>query len=141
MMTASERIRQIEALVSDLIEVNREIPVVVEGSSDVRCLRRLGLQGDLIKVHGGKSLYEFCADLSACHARVLLLTDWDGKGQKLHHQLTRDLEADWQAQARFREELIRLCSPEIQEVEHIGRLLKRLKVMEEMSGNQERPSC
>jgi 5S rRNA maturation endonuclease (ribonuclease M5) len=127
----SDQIRQLELLITQLIEVNREIPVIVEGDQDVRCLRALGFKGAILKVHAGKTFYEFCQDLSAQYHRVVLLTDWDRKGQQIHEQLVRDLEAEWLPYNPFREGFKLLCSPDIQEVEQLGRHLENLKNLEE----------
>ncbi len=53
-----ERIGRIEYLIARLIETNQDIPVIVEGEQDVRTLRKLGLQGTILKVHTGETLYD-----------------------------------------------------------------------------------
>lgn len=122
-----ERIGRLEFLIARLIETNQDIPVIVEGEQDVRTLRKLGLQGTILKVHSGKTLYEFCLDLSERYSRVVLLMDWDNRGQQIHTQLARDLEADWMPYDSFRQCLKLLCHPEIQEVEQLARHLQTLK--------------
>jgi 5S rRNA maturation endonuclease (ribonuclease M5) len=126
-----QRIRQLEFLITQLIETNHEVPVIVEGEQDVQCLRALGLTGAILKVHTGKTLYEFCHDLSARYRQVILLMDWDRKGQQIHEQLVRDLEADWMPYDPFRQGLKLLCQPDIQEVEQLGRHLKTLRHLDE----------
>jgi 5S rRNA maturation endonuclease (ribonuclease M5) len=135
----SERIRQLEFLITRLIETNREVPVIVEGEQDVRCLRALGLTGTILKVHNGRTLYEFCLDLSSRYRQVILLMDWDRKGQQIHEQLIRDLEADWMPYDSLRQGLKFLCHPDIQEVEQLGRHLETLKHLEEKAQQENRP--
>jgi 5S rRNA maturation endonuclease (ribonuclease M5) len=136
-MEYTERIKEFELLIAHLVEANREIPVVVEGDQDVRCLRALGLKGTMIKVHTGKTFYEFCQDLSAKYPQVILLMDWDRRGEQIHQQLTRDLDAEWSPYNYFREGLKFLCYPDIQEVEQLARLLENLKLLEEKSSHPE----
>ena len=138
-MDPSERIRQLELLMTRLIETNHEVPVIVEGEQDVRCLRGLGFTGTILKVHTGKTLYEFCHDLSAKYPQVILLMDWDRKGQQIHEQLVRDLEAIWMPYDPFRQGLKLLCYPDIQEVEQLDRHLKALKHLEEKTHPENRP--
>ncbi len=138
-MEYTERIRQLELLITHLIEINHEIPVIVEGNQDVRCLRALGLKGAILKVHIGKTFYEFCHDLSAKYHRVILLMDWDRKGQQIHEQLVRDLDAEWLVYNPFREGLKLLCYPDIQEVEQLERYLETLKYLEEKAHQENRP--
>jgi 5S rRNA maturation endonuclease (ribonuclease M5) len=138
-MEYTERIRQIELLITHLIEANLEIPVVVEGDQDVRCLRTLGLKGIIIKIHIGKTFYEFCQDLSAKYHQVILLIDWDRKGQQIHKQLVRDLDAEWLPYNPFREGLKLLCHPDIQEVEQLERYLETLKCLEKKVHQENRP--
>ncbi len=138
-MEYTERIRQLELLITRLIEINSEIPVIVEGDQDVRCLRTLGFKGTILKVHTGKTFYEFCHDLSAKYGRVILLMDWDRKGQQIHEQLVRDLDAEWLPYNHFREGLKLLCHPDIQEVEQLWRHLENLKLLEERTHPENRP--
>ena len=126
-MHDSEQIEKLQRLIAGLIEANQEVPVVVEGEQDVRCLRQLGLTGQILKVHLGRSLYEFSPHRSDRYDKVILLTDWDRKGDQIHERLTEDLSTDWSSHAWFRQTLRLLCNPDIQEVEHVGRHLECLK--------------
>lgn len=130
-MSYLNRIRQLELLITHLIETNQEVPVIVEGQQDVRCLRKLGLRGPILKVHSGKTLYEFCNDLSERYGRIILLMDWDRKGQQIHEQLIRVLETNWMPYDSFRQVFKHLCHPDIQELEQLGRHLQNLKGLQE----------
>jgi len=127
----SERIRELERLITQLIESNHEVPVIVEGEEDVKCLRKLGLRGLILKVHTGKTLHEFCTDLSEQYNRVILLMDWDRKGQQIHERLARDLDSNWMRYDPIRQGLKFLCHPDIQEVEQLDRHLQGLKDLQE----------
>ena len=127
----SERIRKLEYLITRLIESNQEVPIIVEGKEDVKCLRKLGLKGLILKVHTGKTLHELCNDLSDRYSRVILLMDWDRKGQQIHEQLVRDLDSNWMPYDPIRQGLKSLCPPDIQEVEQLDRHLQGLKDLQE----------
>jgi 5S rRNA maturation endonuclease (ribonuclease M5) len=133
----SERVSQLEVLITRLIEANQEVPVVVEGQKDAKCLTELGLKGAILKVHTGKTFYEFCDDLSKRYDRVILLMDWDQKGEQIHTQLAEYLEADWIPYDSFRQGLKHLCHPDIHEVEHLARHLRALKNLQKLPRDED----
>ncbi|MCI0526756.1 MAG: hypothetical protein L0Y56_04790, partial [Nitrospira sp.] len=53
------------------------------------------------------------------------------KGQQIHEQLVRDLDAEWLGYNTFREGFKLLCHPDIQEVEQLARHLENLKLLQE----------
>jgi len=120
----AERLREVFEILHD---INESAPVVVEGKKDALALRELGLSGEIIKLHGGKNLYDFCEDLISRFDRVILLMDWDRKGEELTKALSIHLIGHWEEFASFRELLRLLCQKEISHVEGIPKLLKRLE--------------
>ncbi len=110
-----------------LLEVNRHVPVVVEGKRDAQALRRLGLVGEIITLHRGKGLYEFSEHLLQKHHRVVLLLDWDKTGEHLMGLLREHLRGHYEEFAPFRELLRILCQKDINDIEGIPALLKRLE--------------
>ena len=120
----AERLREVFEILHD---INESAPVVVEGKKDALALRELGLSGEIIKLHGGKNLYDFCEDLISRFDRVILLMDWDRKGEELTRALSVHLEGHWEEFASFRELLRLLCQKEISHIEGIPKLLKRLE--------------
>ena len=67
--------------------------VVVEGERDARSLNRLGLNGPIARVHQGRPLSHLAHELGEGRERVILLTDWDGRGGLLARRLKGFLEA------------------------------------------------
>jgi len=67
--------------------------VLVEGKRDVAVLRILGLEGEIIVLNRGKSIVERCDGIAQIHEHVLLLTDWDYKGEELHERIVRALRS------------------------------------------------
>jgi 5S rRNA maturation endonuclease (ribonuclease M5) len=123
-MERAERLREI---IEHLHDINERIPVIVEGKKDASALRSLGLTGDVITLHNGKNLYDFCDDIARRFHRVILLLDWDKKGEDLNRILTHHLEGHWEEFSSFRELLRMLCQKEIKDIEGIPKLLKRLE--------------
>ncbi|PKK85206.1 MAG: topoisomerase [Thermoplasmata archaeon HGW-Thermoplasmata-1] len=90
-MDYEESLEELEKTVCELIEENELVPVIVEGEKDVHALRLLGLRGEIIMMHAGKSLPTFCDEIAERHGRVILLTDWDRKGGQFMRLLKNNL--------------------------------------------------
>lgn len=114
-----------EAL-SALAEVNRRCPVIVEGKKDARALRKLGLRGEIVTLHRGKGLYEFCEDVADRFPKVVLLLDWDSEGENLYRTVAQNLSGHWEEFIVFRDLLKILCQKDVKDVEGIPKLLSRL---------------
>jgi len=54
-----ERAERLRVVFQSLYEVNKRIPIIVEGKRDVSALRKIGLVGEIIALHGGRGIYEF----------------------------------------------------------------------------------
>jgi 5S rRNA maturation endonuclease (ribonuclease M5) len=65
-------------------------PSCVEGKRDLETLRRLGIEGEVVTVNRGKGLYEVARELDR-YDDVVLLMDWDQRGEQLH----RNLRGTW----------------------------------------------
>jgi 5S rRNA maturation endonuclease (ribonuclease M5) len=123
----SERAERLREILEELDEVNREIPVVVEGKKDASALRSLGLSGEIITLHNGQNIYDFCETLTRRHRQIVLLLDWDRKGEELTRLLSSHLAGHWEEFSTFRDILKILCQKEIKDIEGIPSLLKRLE--------------
>jgi 5S rRNA maturation endonuclease (ribonuclease M5) len=120
----AERLREV---LESLYEANKLVPVIVEGRRDANALRRLGLVGEIITLHRGKGIYEFCQHIDANHHKAILLLDWDREGENLFKRLGRNLSGHWEEFSIFREALKALCQKDIKDVEGIPKLLRRLE--------------
>lgn len=123
----TERAERLREILMDLQEVNEIIPIIVEGKKDASALRKLGLQGEIITLHNGKSLYDFCVEILDRFSRVIILVDWDRKGENLNKTLSAHLEGHWEEFAHFREIIKLLCQKDINDIEGIPKLLRRLE--------------
>ena len=122
-----ERAERLRKIIEALYEINKVVPVIVEGKKDACALRNLGLTGEVIILHNGKSLYDFCTDITERFHRVILLLDWDKKGENLNKILSENLKGHWEEFSSFREILKLLCQKEIRDIEGIPKLLYRLE--------------
>jgi len=122
-----ERAERLRGVIEHLHEVNKQTPVIVEGKKDAIALRALGLTGEVITLHNGKNLYDFCDDIAHRFRRVVLLLDWDKKGEDLNRVLSDHLEGQWEEYSSFRELLKILCQKDIKDIEGIPKLLRRIE--------------
>ena len=123
----ADRAERLREILEHLQEINKGVPVIVEGKKDVSALRSLGLTGDIITLHNGSGLYDFCDDIAEKFHRVILLLDWDRKGEDLNRVLSAHLRGHWEEFSSFRELFRLLCQKEIKDIEGIPKLLRRLE--------------
>lgn len=82
-----ERMRRGLALLLELSEEG--VAIAVEGARDVEALRGLGVSGPLYTL-AGRNMVSL-ADILSRHRRVLILFDFDCRGERLAAQLTERL--------------------------------------------------
>ena len=122
-----ERAERLRAVIEYLNEINENVPIIVEGKRDASALKKLGVSGEIIKLHNGKNLYDFCDDISRKFPQVILLLDWDQTGDDLYKTITNYLKGQFEEFSSFRELLRILCQKDINDIEGIPKLLKRLE--------------
>jgi 5S rRNA maturation endonuclease (ribonuclease M5) len=122
-----ERAERLREIMDALCEINNHVPIIVEGKKDALALRKLGLAGEIIALHGGKGLYEFSEEIAERFSTIVLLLDWDVKGEALFKALSANLRTHWEEFSAFRELLKMICQKEIKDVESIPSLLMRLE--------------
>jgi len=94
---------ELEEALSELIEENRVIPIVVEGEKDIFALKKLGVVGVIISINSGLSLTDFCDSLARDYKDIIILTDWDRKGGFLCHTIKKNLEGRVNCNIYYRE--------------------------------------
>ena len=127
-MNAYEEIHQdLVDTIAALIEANRTTPVIVEGERDVRSLQTLGLEGEVIPLNSGVSLFHLAESLARRHAAAIILTDWDRRGGQLARLLRDALEANQvRFDTDFRARLTLLCRKDIKDVEGLAGFVERV---------------
>ncbi|MCX7913214.1 MAG: toprim domain-containing protein [Thermodesulfovibrionales bacterium] len=121
-----ERAERLKETLLSLYEINKKVPIIVEGKRDVLALKKLGFIGEIITIHSGKNLYEFCESILQRNNKVILLLDWDKTGETLYRKLQIDLKGLWEEFAPLRDFLKILCQKDISHIEDIPSLLNRL---------------
>jgi 2,5-diamino-6-(ribosylamino)-4(3H)-pyrimidinone 5'-phosphate reductase len=94
---------ELEEALSELIEENKNIPIVVEGEKDIFALKKLGVNGLIISINSGLSLTDFCDGLAQDYKEIIILTDWDRKGGFLCHTIRKNLEGRISCNLYYRE--------------------------------------
>lgn len=124
--TDIERAERLKEVLRSLYEVNKSVPVIVEGRRDVLALRKIGLVGEIITLHSGKGLYDFSEEIARTFSRVVLLMDWDEKGETLLKTVSGHLKGHWEEFSPLRGIIKALCQKDIKDMEGIPGLLERL---------------
>ncbi|AXV39685.1 toprim domain-containing protein [Methanobacterium sp. BAmetb5] len=114
------------------------IPVLIEGQKDERALRELGVNGNFIKVSGsGLKLFEIAEIAAQSSSRVVILTDFDRKGNQLAKRLSEDIQSlGSHPDLRFRNTLMGITRRFIKDIESLPRHLEQLELEENPSGGQ-----
>lgn len=127
-MDINEQIKEIEKIIDEAKELNITAPIIVEGIKDRRALKRLGFEGEIIKISEGKSIFTFCEELAKKFKKVIILTDWDSHGGRLCRILKKSLTAN---SIRYNEDirsrLLFYCRKEVKDVEGIVPMLENMK--------------
>ena len=85
-------LEEIEEAIEELRELNKDIPIVVEGAKDVEALHSLGINGRIITIYHGIEIANFCDSIAKEYKEIIILTDWDKKGWQLCKKIVRNLK-------------------------------------------------
>ncbi|KAA0000959.1 MAG: toprim domain-containing protein [Thermoplasmata archaeon] len=91
-MDCRSAIEHIEKAIEEIKQKNKEIPIIVEGEKDVEALHRLGINGEILIVHCGKKIANFCDIIASKYKEIIILTDWDKKGWRLCKKIEENLK-------------------------------------------------
>lgn len=110
--------------------MNETTPILVEGKRDVHALRNLGCRGTVVPLHNGQPLFNVAEDFSREAGDVILLTDWDRKGDQLSEVLEANLAANGvRVDVSFRLRIRDIVASQLKDVEsllpHVRRNLAR----------------
>lgn len=125
-MDDETRFERLMEVVDELVAENLTTPIVVEGRRDVEALRALGCTGDVHVLNAGTTLHERAEALAAGTSWVILLTDWDRKGEDLFVAMREKLAANGvRADGAFRDRLRLWMRPPVKEVEDLAAYVAR----------------
>lgn len=118
----------LEELIASLIEASSEgAAVIVEGRRDELSLRSLGLAGPVIMA-SRRSALDLAEDAARRYSRIILLTDWDGKGDEMCRMIERHLRSlGCRPDGEIRSRLKKLVKKEIKDVESLSRYTERMR--------------
>ncbi len=127
-----ERLEKLEGLILELQQMSdKGAVIIVEGKRDRKALRALGITGD-IELGTKKSILVFSEDVAREYNNVIVLTDWDEKGDKLASLMEgylRSTSAD--VNMDIRKKIKNLVQKRIKDIEsldtHISNLGHNLK--------------
>jgi len=127
-----ERLEKLEGLILELKQMSdKGAVIIVEGKRDRKALRALGITGD-IELGTKKSILVFCEDVAREYNNVIVLTDWDEKGDKLASLMEGYLRSTSAAvNMDIRRKIKNLVQKRIKDIEsldtHISNLRPNLK--------------
>lgn len=128
MLSAEERLEQLENILEDLEELSHNTPIVVEGIRDVAALRKLGITKNVIALNRGDSIFGFAEKIVKRHQSVIILTDWDRRGGTLARMLKEALKANGvAANITIRARIVILSKKEIKDIESMPTFIDRLR--------------
>ena len=128
MMDECERLAEVQQVIDEL--ANRALngaTILVEGKRDREALDLLGIKGEIIMT-SQKPLFNLCEELARSSGDVIILTDWDERGEEVARQVRTFLEADGvRPDTTIRATIIPLVRKEIKDVENLHKYMERLK--------------
>jgi 5S rRNA maturation endonuclease (ribonuclease M5) len=102
-MDYKKSLEDMDRVLSELIDENKKITIVVEGEKDIIALRKLGVLGKIISLNKGFNLIDFADYIAKNFKEIIILTDWDRRGGFLCHTLIRNLKGRVFCNTYFRE--------------------------------------
>ncbi len=101
--------------------------VLVEGKRDREALAKLGVAGEIVMT-SQQSLLNLCEGLARSKKDIIILTDWDERGEEVARQIILYMEADGsRPDNTLRVRLRGLLKKEIMEVENLYIYMENLK--------------
>ena len=127
-----ERLEKLEELILELQQMSdKGALIIVEGQRDRKALRALGIAGTIM-LGTKKSILVFCEEVAREYNNVIILTDWDEKGDKLAALMEGYLRStSAAANMDIRKKILNLVRKRIKDIEsldtHISNLRHDLK--------------
>ena len=87
--------KKLSCIIEELkICAEQGMPILIEGKKDEQALKNLGIHGNFIKVSGsGLKLFEIAEMAVKSSSKVIILTDFDKKGNELAKRLAEDIQS------------------------------------------------
>ncbi|WP_424356158.1 toprim domain-containing protein [Methanobacterium sp. MBAC-LM] len=113
------------------------MPILIEGKKDEEALRKLGITGNIIKVSGsGLKLFEVAEIAAKTSSKVIILTDFDKKGDILAKKLSEDIQSlGSHPDLNIRKNIIKITRRYIKDIESLPKHMKQLELEINPYGN------
>jgi len=133
-----KRLERIEELLLELSEYSgRGAVIIVEGKRDILSMKRLGIKGrfELATRH---SLFNFSERIAGLGNEVIILTDWDRRGDLLAAKLSEYFENfGIKPELKIRNKLRLITQKEIKDIESLYTYVSKLRSKTGVSLNPE----
>jgi 5S rRNA maturation endonuclease (ribonuclease M5) len=118
----------LEELIASLLDASYQgAAIIVEGRRDLQALRALGLPGPVIMA-SRRSALDLAEDAARSYAQIILLTDWDGKGDEMCKTIEYHLRSvGSRPDKEIRSRLKKLVKKEIKDVESLSQYAQRMR--------------
>ncbi len=130
--------RRLSRIVEELSScVEQGMPILIEGKKDEEALRELGIKGNIIKVSGsGLKLFEIAEIAANTSSKVIILTDFDKKGDILAKKLSEDIQSlGSHPDLNIRKNIIKITRRYIKDIESLPKHMKQLELEINPYGN------
>ena len=123
-----ERLEKLEEIIVELKElVKAGAIIIVEGRKDEGSLRYLGINGD-IQFASKQPLLDLTDSLSKTGKEIVILTDWDKKGNLVARKIIKHLSAyGIMPNTKIRLKLRSLSKKRIKDVESLNNYVNKLR--------------
>jgi 5S rRNA maturation endonuclease (ribonuclease M5) len=108
------------------------IPILIEGKKDEEALKDLGINGNIIKVSGSPlKLFEIAEIAALSSSKIIILTDFDKKGNQLARKLSEDIQRlGSNPDLQLRRKIMAITRRYIKDIESLPRHLHQLELEE-----------
>jgi 5S rRNA maturation endonuclease (ribonuclease M5) len=124
-----KRLERIEELLAELSEYSGGgAIIIVEGKRDILSLKRLGIEGNF-ELATRHSLFNFSERIAKLGREVIILTDWDRRGDLLAVKLSEYFENfGLKPELQIRYKLRLICQKEIKDIESLYNYVSKLRL-------------
>ncbi|AGF96246.1 Toprim domain protein [Methanosarcina mazei Tuc01] len=133
-----KRLERIEELLLELSEsAERGAVIIVEGKRDILSMKKLGIKGSF-ELATRYSLFNFSERVASLGCEVIILTDWDRRGDLLAAKLSEYFENfEIKPDLQIRNKLKLISQKEIKDIESLYTYVSKLRVKTGSSLNSE----
>lgn len=133
-----KRLERIEELLLELSEHSEKgAVIIVEGKRDILSMKRLGIKGSF-ELATRHSLFNFSERIANLGCEVIILTDWDRRGDMLAAKLSEYFENfGIKPELQIRNKLKLITQKEIKDIESLYTYVSKLRSKTGSSSNLE----